>query len=72
MADVDDLDPLLLAAVVDREQVAAGEGEEVARRPRDASARATSRPPWTRPAAASLGGCSVCSAAVAIAARAYC
>ena len=33
VADVDDLDPLLLAAVVDREQVPAGEREEVARRP---------------------------------------
>ena len=29
MAGVDDVDPLGLAAVVDREQVAAGEGEEV-------------------------------------------
>ena len=29
MADVDDLDPLLLAAVVDGEEVAAGEGEEL-------------------------------------------
>jgi hypothetical protein len=45
VADVDDVDALLPAAVVDREDVAAREGEEL----RDAvglERRAMSRPPW--------------------------
>ena len=39
VADVDDLDALLLAAVVDREQVAAREREEVIDAPRAQGAR---------------------------------
>ena len=55
MADVDELDPLGAAAVVDREQVAAREREQVADAAGSASVRATSLPPWTGPGAAPSG-----------------